>query len=132
MDKLSHIDDKGRPKMVDITAKPDTIREAVAGGIVSMQPATFQMIKQGGVAKGDLLAVAQLADIMDCCGLSEVEDSEELHGKPMLIKVRTRKGSGGYEDQNEIKGFKPAQSAVSMASTTSTAAPAGNKPSWAS
>jgi hypothetical protein len=79
------------------------------------------------------IAQRQLADIMDCMGLSEVEDSEELHGKPMLIKVRTRKGTGGYEDQNEIKGFKPAQSgAVSVASTTSTAAPAGNKPSWAS
>ena len=50
--------------MVDITAKPDTNRVAVAKGIVKMQPATFQMIKQGGSAKGDVLAVAQLAGIM--------------------------------------------------------------------
>ena len=63
MDKLSHMDDKGRPRMVDVSAKPDTVREAVARGMVSMQPATFQLIKQGGMDKGDVLAVAQLAGI---------------------------------------------------------------------
>jgi hypothetical protein len=78
------------------------------------------------------IAQRQLADIMECCGVQEVEDSEELHGKPMLIKVRTRKGNGQYDDQNEIKGFKPVNSGAPAASTTSTAAPAGNKPSWAS
>jgi cyclic pyranopterin phosphate synthase len=62
--KLTHLDDKGRPRMVDITAKADTNRVAVAKGIVKMQPATFQMIKQGGSVKGDVLAVAQLAGIM--------------------------------------------------------------------
>lgn len=78
------------------------------------------------------IAQRQLADIMECCGVQEVEDSEELHGKPMLIKVRTRKGNGQYEDQNEIKGFKPVTSGAPAASATSTAAPSGNKPSWAS
>jgi len=62
--KLTHMDDAGRPKMVDVTGKPDTVREAVARGVVRMQPATFQLIKQGGTAKGDVLAVAQLAGIM--------------------------------------------------------------------
>lgn len=64
MDKLTHMDDAGRPRMVDVTGKPDTIREAVAKGAVRMQASTFQMIKQGGMAKGDVLAVAQLAGIM--------------------------------------------------------------------
>ena len=64
MAKLTHMDDAGRPKMVDVTGKPDTVREAVARGVVRMQPATFQLIKQGGTAKGDVLAVAQLAGIM--------------------------------------------------------------------
>ncbi len=50
--------------MVDVTAKADTARVAVAKGTVKMQPATFQMIKQGGTAKGDVLSVAQLAGIM--------------------------------------------------------------------
>ena len=62
--KLTHIDDEGRPRMVDITGKPDTQREAVAKGLVRMQPATFQSIKKGKTAKGDVLAVAQLAGIM--------------------------------------------------------------------
>jgi cyclic pyranopterin phosphate synthase len=62
--KLTHIDDAGRPRMVDVTGKPDTVREAVARGVVRMQAATFQLIKKGGTAKGDVLAVAQLAGIM--------------------------------------------------------------------
>jgi len=62
--KLSHMDESGRPRMVDITGKADTVRQAVVKGIVRMQPATFQMIKQGGTAKGDVLSVAQLAGTM--------------------------------------------------------------------
>ena len=50
--------------MVDVTGKADTARVAVARGAVKMQPATFQLIKRGGTAKGDVLAVAQLAGIM--------------------------------------------------------------------
>ena len=62
--KLTHIDDTGRPRMVDVTGKADTVRAAVAKGLVRMQPATFKLIKQGEIAKGDVLAVAQLAGIM--------------------------------------------------------------------
>lgn len=59
--KLSHIDESGRPRMVDVGGKADTVREAVVKGLVRMQPETFQMIKGGGTAKGDVLSVAQLA-----------------------------------------------------------------------
>ena len=62
--ELTHVDDTGRPRMVDVTGKPDTVREAVAKGVVRMQADTFQLIKQGGTAKGDVLSVAQLAGIM--------------------------------------------------------------------
>ena len=64
MAKLTHLDDAGNPRMVDVTAKPDTDREAVAKGIVRMQATTFQLIKKGEMAKGDVLTVAQLAGIM--------------------------------------------------------------------
>lgn len=64
MEKLTHMDDRGRPRMVDVTGKPDTHREAVARGMVRMQASTFQLIKTGKMAKGDVLAVAQLAGIM--------------------------------------------------------------------
>ena len=62
--KLTHLDEAGRPRMVNVNAKPDTAREAVARGLVRMQPATFKLIKEGRAAKGDVLAVAQLAGIM--------------------------------------------------------------------
>jgi cyclic pyranopterin phosphate synthase len=62
--KLTHMDDSGRPRMVDVSAKAETARIAVAKGLVRMQPATFKLIKRGGTAKGDVLSVAQLAGIM--------------------------------------------------------------------
>jgi len=64
MKKLTHMDEAGHPRMVDITGKPDTHREAVAKGTVRMQAATLDLIKKGETAKGDVLAVAQLAGIM--------------------------------------------------------------------
>jgi len=64
MTELSHIDEAGRPRMVDVTVKPDTQREAVAKGLVRMKAATFELIKKGGMAKGDVMTVAQLAGIM--------------------------------------------------------------------
>jgi cyclic pyranopterin phosphate synthase len=62
--KLTHLDDAGRPRMVDVTAKADTVRMAVARGVVRMQPDTFKLIKQGGTKKGDVLSIAKLAGIM--------------------------------------------------------------------
>ncbi len=62
--KLSHLDESGRPKMVDVTSKATTDRVAVAKGSVRMLPATFKLIKSGGTAKGDVLSVAKLAGIM--------------------------------------------------------------------
>ncbi len=64
MKELSHMDEQGRPKMVDVSGKAATERVAVAKGLVKMQAATFKRIKEGGVEKGDVLAVAQLAGIM--------------------------------------------------------------------
>ena len=64
MVKLTHMDDAGRPRMVDITDKPDTHRQAVARGAVRMQATTFDLLKKGKMTKGDVLAVAQLAGIM--------------------------------------------------------------------
>ena len=63
-EELTHIDAQGRPRMVDVTEKPDTQREAVAKGRVRMQASTFDLLKKGAMVKGDVLAVAQLAGIM--------------------------------------------------------------------
>jgi len=64
MKKLTHIDNKGRPKMVDVSSKPLTKRIAIARGSVSMKKETFELIKKGKVAKGDVLNVAKVAGIM--------------------------------------------------------------------
>jgi cyclic pyranopterin phosphate synthase len=61
---LTHLDEEGRLHMVDVGAKPDTERVAVAKGEVVMQPRTLHLIAEGGVPKGDALAVAQVAGIM--------------------------------------------------------------------
>jgi cyclic pyranopterin phosphate synthase len=63
MENLSHMDEQGRPKMVDVSGKAETERIAIAKGLVKMQAATFKRIKEGRVEKGDVLAVAQLAGI---------------------------------------------------------------------
>jgi cyclic pyranopterin phosphate synthase len=62
--KLSHTDKKGRPRMVDVSEKADTLREAVAKGEVKMKAETLALIKEGEIAKGEVLSVAQLAGIM--------------------------------------------------------------------
>jgi cyclic pyranopterin phosphate synthase len=64
MDKLSHIDSKGEARMVDISKKDDTVREAVVTGGIRMKAATLVKIKQNEIKKGDVLSVARIAAIM--------------------------------------------------------------------
>ncbi len=61
---LTHLDDQGHVHMVDVGAKPDTERLAVAKGEVTMRPETLRLIANNGVPKGDVLSVAQVAGIM--------------------------------------------------------------------
>ncbi|MGB9698776.1 MAG: cyclic pyranopterin monophosphate synthase MoaC [Thermodesulfobacteriota bacterium] len=64
MAKLSHFDEEGRARMVDVGDKPITQREAVASGRVIMKPETLKRIKDKEVEKGDVFAVARVAGIM--------------------------------------------------------------------
>ncbi len=64
MTELSHFDEQGRSRMVDTSAKAETLREARASGLVRMAPATADLIRNRGLAKGDALEVARLAGIM--------------------------------------------------------------------
>ena len=63
MSKLSHLDDKGAARMVDVSDKPATHRTARAEGFVAMAPATLALV-EGGTNKGDVLAAARIAGIM--------------------------------------------------------------------
>ena len=64
MNPLSHFDDQGASRMVDVTAKPETERLARASGLVRMQPATLRLIRDRSLAKGDVLEVARIAAIL--------------------------------------------------------------------
>jgi cyclic pyranopterin phosphate synthase len=61
--KLSHLDEGGQARMVDVGDKPDTERVAIASGKITMRAETLALIQAGGVKKGDVLTVAQIAGI---------------------------------------------------------------------
>jgi cyclic pyranopterin phosphate synthase len=69
---LTHLDDQGRARMVDVSDKLDTERIAVASGEITMRPDTLALIRRGGVEKGDVLAVARVAGIMAAKKTSEL------------------------------------------------------------
>src|SRR5512136_3484111 len=89
----------GRVRMIDVGGKPDTQREAVTKGTVKMQAATFKMLREGALPKGDVLAAAQMAGIMAAkqtpsllplCHpllLSEVKVELELDAKNRAVNI---------------------------------------------
>lgn len=64
MTKLTHLDQAGKAVMVDVTDKRDSVRVAVAQGLVTMKPETLSEIERGNIKKGDVLGVARTAGIM--------------------------------------------------------------------
>src|SRR4051795_12972328 len=64
MPELTHFDDQGASRMVDTSGKPETLRQARASALVRMAPATAALVRDRGLAKGDVLEVARLAGIM--------------------------------------------------------------------
>ena len=64
MSKLTHLDAEGRARMVDVSAKPATAREATAAGFVRMSPETLALAQTGQGKKGDVRAVAEIAGVM--------------------------------------------------------------------
>jgi cyclic pyranopterin phosphate synthase len=70
--KLTHVDKKGKTKMVDVSGKPRIKRTAIAKGKIRLQPATIKQLKQGLLKKGDALSVAKIAGIMGAKKTSEL------------------------------------------------------------
>ena len=64
MASFTHIDEKGRVRMVDVTKKSSTVREATAQGVVFMQPETFEKIENQSIKKGNVLETARIAGIL--------------------------------------------------------------------
>lgn len=100
-ERLTHLDAAGRPRMVDVSDKADTQREAVAKGEILMQPDTLAAIRHGAVAKGDVLSAAQVAgimaakktwDIIPMCHpllLTSVQVEFELDEARSAVKIRS-------------------------------------------
>jgi cyclic pyranopterin phosphate synthase len=109
---LTHLDDQGNARMVDVGHKPDSERVAVAAGEVHMLPTTLALIRAGQIKKGDVLTVAQLAGVMAAKRTSELiplchplalthidvrcELDENLPGVSIRATVRTT-GKTGVE-----------------------------------
>jgi len=99
-DPLTHLDEAGRPRMVDVSEKAETLRVATARGEVRVRPETLERIRSGQVAKGDVLAAAQLAavqgakrtwELVPLCHpipLSGVEVGFSLREDPPAVEVR--------------------------------------------
>lgn len=70
--RLTHVDETGKARMVDVSAKPRVRRRALARGRISLAPATLDLVRENGLAKGDVLAVARIAGIMAAKRTSEL------------------------------------------------------------
>ena len=104
MSRLTHMDDQGRARMVDVSDKPATAREAVAAGLVRMAPETLALALSGGGKKGDVRATAEIAGVMAakrtaeliplCHPLSlanvEVQVSEDAGGAGLAVTARVK------------------------------------------
>lgn len=125
MSKLTHVDEHGRAKMVDVSHKPDTTRIAIARGEVHMKKETLDLIRAGQIKKGDVLTVAQIAgitaskrtsDLIPLCHplpLSKVDVDLELDDSlPGVVITATAKVTGKTGVEME------ALTAVSVAALT--------------
>ena len=124
MADLTHFDESGRSRMVDVTAKPVSQRMAIARGRVTMQPATLQIILDNRVSKGNVFEVARLAGIMAAkktaeliplchpLGLDSVEVEFEADGEQTVRIEATARVHGRTGVEME------AMTAVSVAALT--------------
>jgi cyclic pyranopterin phosphate synthase len=98
VDELTHIGAQGRARMVDVTEKTPTVRKAEAEAFVEMAPETLRLILSGGIAKGDVLAVAQVAGIMAAKRTSELI--------PMCHQLCLTKADIAFEPSEDPSGIR--------------------------
>ena len=112
---LSHVDDRGRVRMVDVSAKATTAREAVARGHISIAPDALALIRAGRLAKGDPLQAARLAGIMAAKKTAELIPL--CHALPLAhVDVALTETPDGYEI--EAIARTSAQTGVEMEALT--------------
>src|SRR4030043_2111933 len=119
-EKLTHLDETGKARMVDVSNKGDTERIAIAQGEVVMRPETLEIIRVGTTKKGDVLTVAQIAGVMAAKRTSELIPL--CHPLPILeIKVDLTLDSNlpGVQITSVVKTI--AKTGVEMEALTATA-----------
>ena len=115
---LSHVDARGRVKMVDVGAKPVTAREAVARGSITMSAAALKLIRSGKVAKGDPLQAARLAGILAAKQTSSLIPL--CHPLPLThVGIELMPKRRGYEIEARVR--TSAQTGVEMEALTAVA-----------
>lgn len=101
---LSHLDDKGRARMVDVSDKEVSRRIATAAGRVSMAPETLALIVEGSLPKGDVLAVARLAGVMAAKRTSElIPLCHPLNIDSIAVELRPEPGSAALAIEATVK-----------------------------
>ena len=104
MSKLSHLDDKGQARMVDVSDKAVTSRTAIAEGFVSMQPETLALIESGDAKKGDVLATARIAGIMAAKKTHElIPLCHPLAVTKVALEIKPSKTAAGIHVTAEVK-----------------------------
>ncbi|RAK59768.1 cyclic pyranopterin monophosphate synthase MoaC [Phenylobacterium hankyongense] len=123
MSKLTHIDETGRARMVDVSDKADTAREAVAAGFVRMTPETLALALSGEGKKGDVRAVAEIAGVMAAKKTADLIPM--CHPLALSkVEVRVEPAEGGLSVTARVKTTGPtgvemeALTAVSVACLT--------------
>jgi len=81
--------------------------------------------------KAQEIGIQQLGELMRAIGLASVEDTDQLIGGQLEIKVKIREASGGYDASNDVSGFKAMKGGVAPVASSTTAAPATGTPPWA-
>jgi len=110
---LTHLDERGEARMVDVGEKRATEREAVVRASVRMRPETLALITEGGAAKGDVLAAARLAGIMAAKRTGELIPL--CHPLPLdLVEVRLSPNTGGSLLEIEARVKTTAKTGVEM------------------
>lgn len=125
MSELSHLDEKGKARMVDVTVKEPSIREALARGKVLMRRDTIALIAGGGIPKGDVLGVARIAGILAAKKTGEIIPMchpLELTGIDVQFKTNEESGEIIIEARVKTVGRTgvemEAMTAVSVAALT--------------
>jgi cyclic pyranopterin monophosphate synthase len=106
--RLTHFDRSGRPRMVDVSEKPATARRAVAEGLLTLEQETISLIVDGGMTKGDVLTVAELAGVMGGKRTSElIPLAHPIPLTDLRVEITPDRSAGGLRIRATVSTVGP-------------------------